>query len=96
MDEAKRWIEGVVGPDMTLQEVVVLFLNTAIIFAAVVAVAFLIFGGYKYMTSAGDTVKTEEAQKTIGNAVIGLVVCLSAAIIVNFVLELLGVDSLLF
>jgi hypothetical protein len=84
------WLEDI-GIQMTLDELIRTLLNTAISLAAVVAVFFLIFNGYKYMVSSGDTGKTEEAQKGIGNAVIGLVICLSAALIVNFVLDKLGI-----
>ena len=91
-DFINQIIPGLIGPDMTLPELIQLLLNTAIIFAAVIAVAYLIYNGYKYMASGGDTAKTEEAQKGLGNAIIGLVICLCAAIVVNFVVGLLGVD----
>ena len=86
--------EPTIQPEQeTLDELIRLGLNTAIIFAAVVAVAFLIFNGFKYMTAAGDTAKTEEAQKGIANALIGLVIALVAAVLVNFVLNLLGMSA---
>jgi hypothetical protein len=91
MGSLTRIIDGI-GPDMTLEQVIQLLLNTAIAFAAVVSVTFLIINGYKYMTSGGDTAKTEQAQKGLGNAVIGLIICIAAALIVNFVLELFGMD----
>lgn len=79
-----------IGIHMTLEELIRTLLNTAISLAAVVAVAYLIFNGYKYMISSGDPGKTEEAQKGIGNAIIGLIICISAALIVKFVLEKMG------
>lgn len=91
-DFFNEFMNGVIGPDMTLGEVIQLLLNTAIGFAAVVAVFYLIFNGYKYMVSGGDVGKTEEAQKGLGNAIIGLVICICAALIVNFVLKLFGLD----
>ena len=92
MDSVTRVIHDV-GPDMTLEQVIQLLLNTAIAFAAVVSVTFLIINGYKYMTSGGDSGKTEEAQKGLGNAVIGLIICIAAALIVNFVLNLFGMEA---
>lgn len=68
-------------------------LNTAIVFAAVVAVIFLVINGFKYMMASGDTTKTETAQKGIANALIGLVICIAAALIVNFVLGKLGLTA---
>lgn len=89
---AQDWMP-IIGPEQdSLAEVIRTLLNTAIIFAGVVAVAFLIFNGFKYMTAAGDTAKTEEAQKGIANALIGLVIAIIAGLIVNFVLGLFGMD----
>lgn len=76
-----------------LDELIRTILNTAIIVAAVVAVAYLVYNGFKYMTAAGDTSKTEEAQKGIANALIGLVICIAAALVVNFVLGRLGMGT---
>lgn len=82
------------GPDAdSLDELIRIGLNTAIIIAAVVAVFFLIYNGFRYMSAAGDTQKTEDAQKGIANALIGLVVCIAAALVVNFVLSRLGMEA---
>lgn len=80
------------GPDMTLSDLVKIVLNTAISFSAVVAAVMLVISGFRYMASAGDEGKTEEAQKGIANALIGLIIVLSAAVIVNFVLDVLGLE----
>lgn len=81
------------GPKQgSLDDLIRDILNTAIILAAIVAVIFLIYNGFKYMSSAGDANKTEEAQKGIANALIGLIICIAAALIVNFVLGRLGLD----
>ena len=81
------------GPEMDLQGLLVIFFNTAMIFSAIIATVFLIYGGFRYMMSGGDSVKTEDAQKSISGVVIGLVVCLSSGLIVKFVLQLLDVDA---
>ncbi len=82
------------GPEAdSLDELIRIGLNTAIIMAAVVAVFFLVYNGFRYMTAAGDSGKTEEAQKGIANALIGLVICIAAALIVNFVLGRLGMEA---
>ena len=78
---------------LTLPGIIKILLNTAISFGAIVAVGYLILNGFKYMTSSGDTGKTEEAQKGLSNALIGLVIVLAAAVIVNFVIEgVLGIN----
>lgn len=58
--------------------------------AAYVTVAFIIFGGFKYMTSAGSPDQAAKAMKTILNAVIGMVVALGSIALVNFVGKYLG------
>jgi hypothetical protein len=82
------------GPSQnSLDELIRVGLNTAIIFAAVVSVVFLIFNGFRYMSAGGDTGKIEEAQKGLANALIGLVIAIAAAIVVNFVLGLFGMEA---
>lgn len=50
-----------------------------------VAVAFIIFGGFRYLTSQGEPDALKGARSTIINALIGLVITLSATLIVNLV-----------
>lgn len=47
------------------------------------AVGFIIYGGYKYMISAGSPEGMVAARKTIMNAAIGLVISIAAVAIVN-------------
>ena len=61
-------------------------LNVVIGIAGIVAVIFIVVGGFQYMTSSGDPSKTKKAKDTILYACIGLVVCALAFAIVNFVL----------
>ena len=58
--------------------------------AAYVTVAFIIMGGFKYMTSSGSPDQAAKAMKTIINAVIGMVVALGSVGLVNFVGKYLG------
>lgn len=74
----------------SLNELISIILTTAIVGASIVSVVYLIFNGIKYMVSGGDSTKTEEAQKGLANAIIGLVVCLAAYLIVSFVTNMLG------
>lgn len=50
-----------------------------------IAVAFVIFGGYRYMLSAGSPDGMVKARKTITNALIGLVISIFSIAIVNIV-----------
>ena len=68
----------------TLPDVIVNILNVVIGVSSFVAVIFIVIGGVQYMTSAGDSSKTQKAKNTILYALIGLAVCALAFAIVNF------------
>jgi fumarate reductase subunit D len=53
----------------------------------IVSVIMIIYGGFKYISSGGDSSKVTEAKNTIVYAVIGLVVVAMAQFIVQFVLN---------
>lgn len=67
----------------TLAEVINLL--SAIVGA--VAVIMIIVGGFRYITSAGDSTKAASARNTIIYALVGLVIVALAQVIVRFVLE---------
>ena len=61
-------------------------LNAVIGVLGIVCVIVMIIGGINYMTSAGDTDKVKKGRNTILYALIGLVICVLAFAIVNFVI----------
>ena len=97
---------GSIAPDIgfkTLDEFIQNALTVAVSVAAVIAVIFMIVNGINYITSAGDATKTEQAQKGIIAALIGLIVVGIAYLLVRFVVvsilkqpDLEGLDTLLF
>jgi hypothetical protein len=50
-----------------------------------IAVGFIIYGGYKYMISAGAADGMVKARKTITNAVVGLLISIFSVVIVNII-----------
>ncbi len=52
--------------------------------AAFVAVGYIIWGGYDYLTSQGEPDKTRRGRLTIISALVGLVIATMATVIVNF------------
>ena len=58
--------------------------------AAYVTVAYIIMGGFRYMTSAGAPDQAAKAMKTILHAVIGLVIAMASIGLVNFVGRYIG------
>lgn len=84
-----------VGSDTsTLQNSVQGILNGVIAALGIVAVIVIIIGGVSYMTSTGDAGKVKKAKDTILYGVIGLIICVLAFAIVNFViLNIIGNGS---
>lgn len=65
------------------------FLAPAGAIAVIVAVALVIYGGFLYITSAGDQNKLGKAMKVIQSALIGLGIVMLAFVIVDFFKELI-------
>lgn len=57
---------------------------------ALVAVGYIIWGGFQYMSSSGEPDKTKAAKDTILNALIGVIVAILAVAIVSFIGNTLG------
>lgn len=58
--------------------------------AALVAIAFVIYGAVKYTASQGDPESVAKAQSTVVNALIGLAVAMVAVAFVSFISNQLG------
>lgn len=66
--------------------------TAAMVIAAIVALAFLIYGGVKWIMSEGDKTAIENARQTIVGAVIGLVIILLSYLILSIVLKVFGIE----
>ena len=77
-----------VGPDegTNLIGSIIDILNVVIGVLGIIAVIVIIIGGIQYMTSTGDAGKVKKAKDTILYGVIGLIVCILAFAIVNFII----------
>lgn len=53
--------------------------------AILAAIAYVLLSGVKYVTSRGNTDKTEAAKKTLVDALIGLIIAISATAVVTFI-----------
>lgn len=69
-----------------LGNTIINIINVVISVIGIVAVIAIIIGGVQYMTSTGDPGKIKKAKDTIMYAVIGLIIVILAAVIVNFVI----------
>lgn len=69
-------------------------INIALLFLGVIAVGLIIYAGFLWMTSGGSDEKIDQAKNILKNAIIGLVIILSAWGIASFILSrLLGATS---
>lgn len=62
-------------------------INILLGFLGIIAVVLIITAGFKWMTAGGAQAKVDEAKKLMTNAVIGLIIILSAWALSNFVIE---------
>lgn len=69
-----------------LTDSIVNIINAIIAILGVVCVIVMIIGGINYMTSSGDAGKVKKGKDTILYGLIGLVICVLAFALVNFVI----------
>lgn len=73
------------------REIVATIIKYALTVLGIILVIIIIYGGWLYMTSAGQQEKVDQAKKVLVNAVIGLVIILLSYAIVIFIARLLGI-----
>ncbi len=91
----EREIPGFNFVDMNLGAIMTNLLTYIFAFAGIGLLVYLVVGGFKLMTAAGDPKKMQEGQHIITNAVIGFVVVFVAFWIVQLVANILGLESIL-
>ena len=79
--------EYISDQDSNLQGSVINIINAIIGVLGLICVVVIIIGGVGYMTSSGDSGKVKKAKDTILYGIIGLVICVLAFAIVNFVIS---------
>lgn len=68
------------------REAIKTYINFALIFLGIIAVAFVIYAGFLYVTSQGDDGAVEKGKKILIYAVIGIIVILISYALVNTIL----------
>jgi hypothetical protein len=74
------------GADAQVGNVIKRVINILSMVVGIVAVVMIIIGGFKYVTSMGDSNSVNSAKNTILYAIVGLVIVVMAQVIVRFVL----------
>jgi len=70
----------------SVREFVQKVVNYALSFLGFIAILLVIYGGFLYLTAAGETEKTEKGKKTIGYAAVGILLILGSYAIVSTIL----------
>lgn len=70
------------------------FWRTSYVISGMLLLAYLIYGGMTWLTSAGDKEGLERAKKTLTNAVIGISILAVSFPVIKIVEIILGVDIL--
>ena len=69
----------------TFSGAVTVILNTLLLVVGLVAVIYVVYGGYRYITGGEDEEKVKQAKNTITNALIGVVLVLIALALVRII-----------
>ena len=81
------WLPASSFVSADLNDIVSAIIKWALTLAGVVAVVFIIYGGYQYITSSGDAEKAGKGRSTLINAIIGLVIIFIAYTLVRFLFD---------
>jgi hypothetical protein len=73
--------------DTDLSKVAGQIVNVFSIIVGIVAVIMIIYGGFRYITSGGDSGKVGNAKNSLIYAIVGLIIVALAQIIVHYVLN---------
>jgi hypothetical protein len=82
-------------PQTDLIKVISNIIKWVLGFMGLVLTLMIIYGGFLWMSSGGDTEKISKAKNTITNGIIGLVIVVLAYTIANFVIKALGTEILI-
>ncbi len=87
-----------VSPDLQGPSALATYVGTvwqaAYLVGGLLLLGFLIYGAIMWLTSAGDKMLLEKAQKTITNAVIGLLILAASLPIIKIIEHVLGISIL--
>lgn len=70
--------------------IVLNLIEIALFLVGYIAVFFILFGGFQFLTGGDNPSKVEKARKTILNAVVGLVISFAAVVVTNLIFGILG------
>ncbi len=77
-------------PSKVVWTIVLNIIDIALRLVGIIATIMIIYGGFRYLTSAGDPSRISAAKDTIFKAIIGLVIAIVAATAVGFLVSRLN------
>lgn len=89
-----KTVEGVIPADTSIGRIVTLLVAFIIVLATLAALLYIVIGALQWIMSGGDKQKVADARNHIIAAVIGLVVIALSFVIINVVIQTLGLGSL--
>lgn len=81
--------EQVGGLSSYIWRIVLNGVEMAIVLSAYVAVFFILYGGFLYMTGGALPGQLEKGRKTIRDAIVGLVICMGSIAIINLIFSII-------
>lgn len=81
------------GPDFSLGNLATTGIAVMMIFGIILALLYLIWGGFSWITSGGDKEKLDKARKIIIYSILGLILMSLALVVVNVLASALGLNT---
>ena len=78
--------EQLQASERDVNDLIATVINIFSVIVGIIAVIMIVYGGFRYITSGGDTQKVTSARNTILYAIVGLIIVALAQFIVRFVL----------
>ncbi|PJA90720.1 MAG: hypothetical protein CO136_00920, partial [Candidatus Levybacteria bacterium CG_4_9_14_3_um_filter_36_7] len=83
-----------IPPEKRIGAIVTFFVSFLVVIAVLAALLYIILGAFQWITSGGDKTKVESARNHIIAAVIGLIIIALTFVIINVLMQVLGIGSL--
>lgn len=93
-DASSGGLGGGISGETSLTGLIFTVINIALALAGLIAVLFLIIGGFRYITAGGNEDASGQAKKIIMNAVIGIIVVILSFVVVRVVANTLTSTSI--
>jgi hypothetical protein len=71
-------------------KIVLNIIEIVLVLTAIIAVIFVLYGGFLFITGGGNSSQVEKARKSILNALIGLVISMGAIAMTNLIFDVVG------